>query len=89
MNPVLWLLPGVAFGAAEFFLTALIAKRVLQGQTPVLLLVCKLASYAAILLPVFFLLPHGSASRFGIGAGGGVLVFGIVFAVFTLVKEKR
>lgn len=89
MVPVLWLLPGILCGAGEFLLTSLIAKRVLQGQTPVLLLVGKLASYAAILLPVFFLLPRGSAMWFGIGAGGGVFVFGIVFAVYTLVKEKR
>lgn len=89
MNPVLWLLPGVVFGAAEFFLTALIANRVLRAQTPMLLLVCKLASYAAILLPVFFLLRRDSAMWFGIGAGGGVLAAGLIVAVRTLVKEKR
>lgn len=89
MLPVLWLLPGILCGAGEFFLTRIIAVRVLRGQTPVLLLVGKLASYAAILLPVFFLLPRDSAMWFGIGAGAGVLSFGMVLAVYTLVKEKR
>ncbi len=89
MSPILWLLPGVLVGAGEFFLTKLIANRVLQGQTPILFMVGKLASYAAILLPVFFLLPHDKAMWFGIGAGGGVLVVGLIFAVITLIKEKR
>lgn len=89
MQPILWLLPGVVVGAGEFVLTGVIAKRVLQGQTPVLLLVCKFASYAAILLPVFFLLSRSGAMWFGIGMGGGVLAAGLVFAVSTLVKEKR
>ena len=89
MNPVRWLLPGALVGAAEFFLTKAIAKRALQGQTPILLLVGKIASYAAILLPMFFLLGRDSAMWAGIGAGAGVLVCGIVLAVYTLVKEKR
>ncbi len=70
-------------------MTGFIVKRMLQGEMPALLLIGKLASYAAILLPVFFLLPRDSAMWFGIGAGGGVLVFGIILAVYTLVKEKR
>ncbi len=89
MNPILWLLPGAICGAAEFFLTKVISGRVLQGKTPILLLVFKLVSYAAILVPVFFLLPRAGATWFGIGAGGGVLAAGSVFAVLTIVKEKR
>lgn len=89
MNPVLWLLPGALVGAAEFFLTKVISGRVLQGKVPILLLCAKLASYAAILLPVFFLLPRGSAMWFGIGAGGGVLAAGLIFAMLALAKEKR
>ncbi len=91
MNKVvfIWLISGVLCGASEFLLTGFIVKRMLQGEMPALLLIGKLASYAAILLPVFFLLPRGSAMWFGIGAGGGVLVFGIILAVYTLVKEKR
>ena len=85
----IWLISGVLCGASEFLLTGFIVKRMLQGEMPALLLIGKLASYAAILLPVFFLLPRGSAMWFGIGAGGGVLVFGIILAVYTLVKEKR
>lgn len=89
MNPALWLFPGVLVGAAEFLFTKVIAGRVLQGKIPVLLLCVKLASYAAILLPVFFLLPPEKAMWFGIGTGGGILIAGLVFAVVTLVKEKR
>ena len=89
MHSVLWILPGILCGAGEFVLTGIIARRVLQGRTPILLLVGKLASYAAILLPAFFLLPRESAMWFGIGAGGGVLAAGLILAVRTLVKEKR
>ena len=88
MHPFLWLLPGAVCGAAEFVLTKIIAGRVLQGKTPILLLVVKLASYAAILLPVFFLLANDKAMWFGIGAGAGILLAGFVLAVFAL-KEKR
>ena len=66
-----------------------VEKRMLQGEMPALLLIGKLASYAAILLPVFFLLPRGSAMWFGIGAGGGVLAAGLIFAMLALAKEKR
>ena len=89
MNPVLWLLPGILVGAAEFFLTKVIAGRVLHGKVPILLLCGKLASYAAILLPVFFLLSHERAMWFGIGVGGGILAVGLVFAVVVLMQEKR
>ena len=89
MNPVLWVLPGAVVGAAEFFLTKAISTRVLQGKTPILLLCGKLASYAAILLTIFFLLPRDGATWLGIGAGGGVLIVGLVFAFAALVKEKR
>ena len=89
MNPVLWILPGILAGAVESFLTKVLASRVLQGKVPVLLLCGKVVSYAAILVPVFFLLPRESAMWFGIGAGGGVLAAGLVFAVTTFVKEKR
>ncbi len=89
MNPILWLLPGVLVGAAESVLTGAIAKRVLRGQMPVLLLVGKVASWAAILLSVFFLLSRSGAMWFGIGAGGGVLAAGLSISVYTLAKEKR
>ena len=86
---IIWLLSGVLCGASEFLLTRIIVKRSLQGQMPMLLLVGKLASYAAILLPVFLLLPRDSAMWFGIGAGSGVLVSGLILAVYTLVKGKE
>ncbi|MBQ7542976.1 MAG: hypothetical protein IJT44_11870 [Clostridia bacterium] len=89
MGPILWLLPGALFGAAEFFLTKVIAGRVLSGRTPILLLCAKLASYAAVLVPVFLLLPSAAAKWFGIGAGSGVLAVGTVCAVLAILKEKR
>ena len=89
MSPILWLLPGALFGAAEFFMTKVIAGRVLSGKTPVLLLFLKLASYAAVLVPVFLLLSSAAAKQFGIGAGSGVLAFGVIYSVFMILKEKR
>lgn len=86
---VLFLLPGIVFGAAEFYLTKVIADRALGGRTPLLLVVLKLASYAAVLVPVFLLLSRENSLWFGIGAGGGVLLGGVaIFAILKL-REKR
>ena len=89
MLHVLWLLPGFLFGAAEFFLTRSIVRRVTDGHPIALRVVLKILSYAAVLLPVFFLLPQKHALWFGIGAGAGLPIVGVVVCVRDLKREKR
>ena len=89
MNPLLWLLPGFVFGAAEFFFTKATVSRVLAGKLPVVWVIVKILSYAAVLVPVFLLLPRESAIRFGIGAGGGLLLAGLIVFAYAILREKR
>lgn len=83
------MLLGTLLGAAEFFLTKAITQRAMSGRTPALLLVLKLASYAATLLPVFFLTERAFAIRFGIGVGAGMLGTGLIVSIYTILREKR
>ena len=85
----LGLLLGVALGAAEFFLTKAIVSRAMAGKAPVVLLLLKLASYAATLLPVFFCTERAFAIRFGIGVGAGMLGTGLIVSVCSILRETR
>ena len=86
---LLGLLLGVLFGAAEFFLTKWVVQRAGAGKLPVLPLLAKLVSYAAVLIPVFLLTPSYFAIRFGIGAGAGVLGVGLIVFLNNHLREKR
>ena len=71
---LLGLLLGVLFGAAEFALTKAIADRATTGKPPIVPTVVKVASYAAVLLPVFLCAPRDFSVWFGVGAGAGLLL---------------
>lgn len=86
---LLALLLGVLFGAAEFFWTKAITDKAMAGKPPIVWTIAKLASYAAVLLPVFFLVPRAFAVRFGIGAGAGVLAAGLILFAYKVISEKR
>lgn len=89
MKTILWLLPGLVFGAAEFFLTKAVADRTLRGKLPAAQIVLKIISYAAVLVPVFLLLPREKSIWFGVGAGGGILLGCLVFFVSMILRKKR
>ena len=89
MHALFFLFPGLVFGAAEFFLTKAITDRVTGGKLPALLIVLKIVSYAAVLVPVFLLLAREKSIWFGVGAGGGVLLGGLGYFVFTILQKKR
>ena len=52
MTKLLGVLPGIVFGAAEFFLTKAMTDRVMAGKPPAGFVIGKIVSYAAVLLPV-------------------------------------
>ena len=86
---LLGLLLGAVFGAAEFFVTKAMTDKAMAGKVPVVWVLVKIASYAAVLLPVFFLAQRDFAVRFGIGAGAGLLAAGLLFFAYKVILEKR
>ena len=86
---LLALLLGLAFGAAELRLTKAIVDRATAGKTPVAWVVVKVLSYAAVLLPVFWLLPRPVAVWFGAGVGAGLPLCALSLFTWRHVREKR
>ena len=82
------LLLGVLFGAAELWLTKATVDRAMAGKMPVLWIVAKVVSYAAVLLPVFFLLPRAFAIWFGVGVGAGLPVCALSLFAWRSIRER-
>ena len=89
MLKFVFLLPGLVFGAAEFFLLRAIINRAMDGRSFLVALMIKLISYAAILVPVFMIRNTLYTVYFGIGAGAGLIVAGLVWFLRYTLKEKR
>ena len=85
---LLGVLLGVVFGAAEFGLTKAITDRATSGKAPVVWLVVKIVSYAAVLLPVVFRAPRDLALWSGVGAGAGLLIVTLVFFICKTVGKR-
>lgn len=86
---ILFLLPGIVFGAAEFLMTKAIAERVLAGKPMAILLTVKLVSYAALLVPVVLVPDPMWLVPFGIGLSIGLPGFAFVYMLYNRIKGKR
>ena len=90
MSKFLFLIPGIAFGVAEFFLLRAIISRAMSGRSFLIALIVKILSYAAILVPVLLIRNTDYTVYFGIGAGAGLLAVGLIWFIrYSLKQEKR
>lgn len=90
MTKFVFLLPGIIFGVAEFFLLKTIASRATNGRNFLIALIVKFLSYVAILVPVLMFRNTTYTIYFGIGAGAGLLVVGLAWFIrYSLKKEER
>lgn len=85
----LFLLPGLLFGAAEFFLTKATADRILTQKPFAVPLTAKLITYAAVVLPVVLCPDVAWLVPFGIGLGLGMVGSAFVYVLFRTFKGKR
>ena len=90
MIKYVFLLPGIVFGVAEFFLLKTIASRAANGRNFMIALIVKILSYAAILVPVLMFRNTTYTMFFGIGAGAALLIVGLVWFIrYSLQNEER